>query len=253
MKLRIVTLLPLFAAGAWAGTACQSGTLATLVAQGQCTIGNLDFNFLDASLIYGLAGSTPTDTSGIGFVPLVAAGMQGFRLTGPLSGSGAEGTANTTYGRITYNVLGAANLEVTTLLGEAAVSAHPDTDCELGIGYCYVDAFAMSGIGLEFGNSTYAALGQAYGAGQSPSTTTTPAGWLALGPFTSSDIWVSYASIGLQVNTGGSNHDGSASAYLSSATFWFRDVQSDAPEPGTLLLMAAACAPLFWLRAHRAR
>jgi hypothetical protein len=75
-------------AGAWAGTACQAGTLSTLVAQGQCTIGNLDFNFLTASLIYGLPRSTPTDESGIGFVPLVSAGMQGFRLTGPLSGNG---------------------------------------------------------------------------------------------------------------------------------------------------------------------
>jgi hypothetical protein len=204
MKLGILTLLPLFAAGAWAGT-CQSGTLATLVAQGQCTIGNLDFNFLDASLVYGLIGSTPTDTSGIGCVPLVR--------------------------RINYNVLGATNLDVTTLLGEAAVPAHPDTDCQLGIGYCYVDAFAMSGIGLEFGNSTYAALDPAYGAGQPPSTLTTSAGW-RLAPFTSSDNWVSYASIGLQFNTGGSNHDGSASYFLSSATFWFRDVQSDAPEPG---------------------
>jgi hypothetical protein len=178
--------------------------------------------------------------------------MQGFRLTGPFMGSGAEGTADTTYGRITYNVLGATNLEATTFLGETAISAHPDTDCQLGVGYCYVDAFAMSGIGLQFGDTTYAAVDRAYGAGQPGSTTTTPAGWLALGPFTSSDPWVSYASIGLQVNTGGSNHDGAASAYLSSATFWFRDAQSDAPEPGTWLLMVAACGPLLWRRAHTA-
>jgi hypothetical protein len=252
MKLRILTLLLFPAAGAWAGT-CQAGNLSTLVAQGQCTIGNLDFNFLTADLVYGLAGSTPTDESGIGFVPLVSAGMQGFRLTGPFSGSGSEGTANTTYGRITYNVLGASNLEVTTLLGEAVVSAHPDTDCQLGIGYCYVDALAMSGIGLQFGDSTYAARGLAYGAGQSASIDNVPAGWLALGPFTSSDAWVSYASISLQVNPGGSNHDGAASAFLSSATFWFRDAQSDAPEPGTWLMMVAACAPMLWLRARQRR
>jgi hypothetical protein len=253
MKLRIFAFLVLLAEGALAGTACQTGTLSTLVAQGECTIGSLTFNFLTADYYHGLSGSTPADTSGIGFVPVLGAGMQGFILTGPLSGSATEGTADSSYGRITYSVSGATNLEVTTFLGDASVSAHPDTDCQLGVGYCYVDAGAMSTIGLLYGTNTYAALGQAYGAGQAPSTYTHPAGWVGIGPFTSSDTWVSVASIDLQVNTGGPNHDGAASANLPSATFWFRDAPAEAPEPGTWLLMAAGCVPLLWRRAHRAR
>src|SRR5215471_17029751 len=173
------TLFLLLSAVAWSGTLCQSGTLANLTAQGDCTIGSLTFNFQTASLYHGLPGSLPTDESGIGFVPLVAPGMQGFRLTGPLSASGGAGTADSTYGRITYLLSGATNLEVTTFLGEAVVQSHPDTDCPLGIGYCYADAGAMSGIGLLGGDSTFAARGQAGGFGQSPSNLNIGAGWLA--------------------------------------------------------------------------
>src|SRR6266542_456273 len=133
MKFRIVTLSLLLAATAWSGTLCQPGTLATLTAQGDCTIGNLNFNFQTASYLHGLPGSLPADDSGIGFVPVVGSGMEGFILTGPLSASATEGTANSSYGRITYYVSGATNLEVTTLLGEASVAAQPDTNCQLGI------------------------------------------------------------------------------------------------------------------------
>ena len=254
MKFRLFTLFVLLAAAAWSGTLCQSGTLANLTSQGNCTIGNLDFNFQSASLYHGLPGSTPASSSGIGFVPLVGVGMQGFMLTGPLSASGGEGTADSTYGRITYFITGATNLEVTTLLGEAAVGGHPDTDCQLGPGYCYIDATAMSGIGLRFGDSTFAAVGHAGGAGSPLPPFTHAAGWLALGPFTGTSEFVSFASVSLQVNPGGLNHDGTANAYLSSATYWFRDVQTQgAPEPGTWLMIASAFVPLIWRRGRAAK
>lgn len=256
MKLRILTLTSLLflANGAWAATACLPGTLSTLVAQGECAIGNLNFNFLTASYYHGLPGSTPADSSGIWFEPVVGAGVQGFTLTGPFAALVGEGVADSSYGRITYNVSGAANLDVTTFLGDPRVEANPDSNCRYGVGYCYTSASAMSGIGLLSGATTYAALSQAHGTGQPASNLSTPAGWLAIGPFTSTDTWVAHAGINMQVNTGGANDDGSASAYLASATFLFREVPVDAvPEPGTWLLMSAACVPLLWRRAQRAK
>jgi hypothetical protein len=231
--------------------ACASGTVAALLAQGTCTIGDMTFDFTEYSPY------EPSGTSGLGedsvtFTPLA----NGFELSGDFL---ASVTGSSTYGsgELYYTVTsGAGGVNgVSDSIDGSDFVTNPTSCCvddvagtynfvenALDLGYySYSEPFQTQYYGgaptsgdYESGPVSFAAIPSASGVA-------------FIEPAANSEYYDSSAGYYVVGGTG------SASASFTSADFLFSEAPAVAPEPKSVLLFATVAVALLGAVRRRVR
>jgi hypothetical protein len=274
MKYRIFALMILGAAAVWAGpiAPCQAGTVASVMAQGECSIGSLVFDFtsyqvnafthdwpdVGPGVLLSPGTNSSPDAASVEFQPLGTALAPGFQLSASFSTSGNAAAGHFVISQVMalfdFTVSTAdgnpVGLQIGT--GVAGASATTSVDPTCATGSCNVNAGASSG--MYFGDlGVVAGVGQNQFSGESP--TNPPFGLPAsalVDPFSSADVRIVLAASSEVISHGS---PASASASLRSAEYWFTVLPSEAevPEPGTWVLLSMAGLPFLLWRARRVR
>jgi hypothetical protein len=227
---------------------CAVGTIATVMAEGPCTIGDKTFVFTSLDLLNSGTASNPNAAADVTFTPLTANPLNpGFELatfnSTDLSGLTQE------LGALYYTVSvtdGSANL-----IGINAIANNPT------VATAPAPANAKTGASLEAANnlfsvgaSAYQSVDQFQFSGSSPSNSPFSTGTITFAPVSSGSGNAFFGTTAYDQNTitGTYGGSGTAEAAMSSADYTFLEAApSTVPEPGTLVLFGSGLVSLAGL------
>jgi hypothetical protein len=219
---------------------CAPGTIATVHAQGPCTIGALTFDFTQYEPYSYGTGSSPIGATDISFTPLA----NGFELGGPFSSS--VGTNTYEYSFLYYHI------SVTKSSTPGIVGANVALNGVVLSTAPFPGAGAQTEAGVYAENYLYTVPAYPYQyAFQTQLSDQSPSDFNSTGPQTFAPISSAYGDTFIDTgeydfnpSTGTYGGTGTASASMASVDYTF---QEGVPEPGSIPLlgtMAIALAAL---------
>jgi hypothetical protein len=232
----ILALALLGSPSAKASPACLAGTIASVMLQGACTIGDKTFDFTDYyPYSYGSV-SSPNSATDVTFTPLTSNPLDpGFEL-GAFDSTAGDDTYE--YGYLDYDVSvtnGSANLiGVNENVNNPTLSTVPGANS-------LDDAYLQADNDLDTSAAeAYQEVYQYQSTGSSPSSLSYSSGPVTFTPVSSGSGYVFFqtGAYDYNYNTDTVGGGGTAEAAMSSVDYTFQQ-ESVTPEPGTMVLFGS--------------